>query len=371
MRRLRTLALVVLGSCLFSALGYGAALTRAASGDSGHPPPDAPVTAEVELRRIQSSVVARGDASFAGQVKVALAPSAPVPVITATPVAEGDVVTAGDVLAEITGRPVLLLPGRLPAYRDLGDGDTGPDVAQLERALDALGHHPGAVDDVYTPATGAAVAALYADRGYRPPAAEGAEGGEGGEGGAGRRQGVTPLPRSEIAYAPGLPRRVDRLPGHVGTTLPATPVVLSGTRLVVTVGLTTADTGVVDDGMRAVVDLPSGGHVTGRLSDVRRTATGGTATVRLPALRAETRNSLKGANVRVTVPLRASAGDVLVVPVAALSTDARGVVRVVRVDDDGGLRPVRVDLGLAADGYAEVRPRDGHLRPGDGVVVGR
>jgi peptidoglycan hydrolase-like protein with peptidoglycan-binding domain len=298
-------------------------------------------------------------------VEVNLAPSAPVPVITATPVAVGSVVRAGDVLIEIAGRPVLALPGRLPAYRDLVDGDDGPDVAQLQRALLSLGYDPGAVDGVYGAATGAAVAALYDACGYRPPTIDGADGV------ARKAHTVTPLPMSEVAYVPTLPRRVDRLPGHVGTTLSSAPVLLSGTTLVVSVGLTTADVDRVRDGMKAVVDVPTRQHVTGRLSDVHVTRTGGAASIRLPSLSVGGRRSLEGANVRVTVPLQASSGKVLVVPVAALITDARRQVHVVRVDADGSEHAVEVGVGLSADGYAAVRPHDGRLEAGDRVVVGR
>jgi peptidoglycan hydrolase-like protein with peptidoglycan-binding domain len=382
-RRLRTLALVVLVSGLFAALGYGAALTRASSGDSEAEPPTAPVTAKVELRRIRSSVVTRGDAGFADPVTVSITPSAPVPVITRTPVEVGDVVGSGQVLIEVAGRPVLLLPGVLPAYRDLGDGDTGPDVLQLEQALSSLGYYVGTVDDEYTASTGAAVDRLYEDRDYRPPTGE-SESASSDPADApsapatGRSAGheppppppVTPLPMSEVAFAPTLPRRVDQLPGHVGVTLPTDPIMLSGTTLEIALGLTAADVDELHAGMRAVVDLPGGGHVAGKLSGVRPTATGGAALVKLTDLGDKARVSLQHANVRVTVPLQASAGKVMVVPVAALSTDAGGAVHVVRVDADGSSHPVAVQLGLAADGYAAVTPRDGGLKPDDRVVVG-
>jgi peptidoglycan hydrolase-like protein with peptidoglycan-binding domain len=292
----------------------------------------------------------------------------------------GDRVVAGEVLTEVAGRPVLLLPGRLPAYRDLVVGDNGPDVLQLETALAALGYDPGVVDDEYTAATGAAVSAMYEDRGYRPPTIAGLTSEEGsgvpttgdpsaGSGAASRAR-VTPLPMSEVAYAPSLPRRVDRLPGRVGESLPSAPVLLSGTTSIVTVGLTTADVGQLHAGMRAVVELPRGGHVTSRIGAVRHTATGGTTTIALPALQPSDRASLANANVRVQVPLQASPGKVLVVPVAALSTDAGGVVHVVRIDADGSAHPVTVALGLAADGFARVTPHDGRLRAGDRVEVG-
>jgi peptidoglycan hydrolase-like protein with peptidoglycan-binding domain len=43
----------------------------------------------------------------------------------------------------------------------LTPGASGPDVAQLELALERLGHSPGPVDDVYDASTEAAVEALH------------------------------------------------------------------------------------------------------------------------------------------------------------------------------------------------------------------
>jgi peptidoglycan hydrolase-like protein with peptidoglycan-binding domain len=370
-RRLRTLALIVLGSCLFACLGYGAALTRASSADSDRPPPDEPVTAAVALRQIQSSVITRGDAGFSDPVRVALHITAPVPVVTATPIRAGDRIEAGQVLVEVAGRPVILLPGRFPAYRDLAAGDVGPDVEQLERALVDLGYDPGEVDDQYTAATARAVASLYRDRGYPAPQAPAAA--DASSGADASKPGGSPsttLPMSEVAYVPALPRRVDQQPDRVGSLLSAKPVLLSGATPQVTIGLTTADVGVLHQGMRAVVVLPSGRRVTGRLGEVRRTATGGTTTIRLPALARTARSSLADANVKVTVPLQASSGKVLVVPIAALNTDARGTVHVVRVGAGGSENTLEVQVGLAADGFAEVTSPGRRLAAGDRVVVG-
>lgn len=86
-------------------------------------------------------------------------------VVTWVP-AEGDIVAQGDVLFEIDGEPVVVLYGDVPAYRDLVDlpeNLVGDDVAQLERALESLGHTEDAdvtIDDEFTSATADAVAAL-------------------------------------------------------------------------------------------------------------------------------------------------------------------------------------------------------------------
>jgi hypothetical protein len=353
MRRLRFLLLLVTGSLVCAGLGYGAAFTVASSSDGAKTPASAPVTARVQLRRLSSSVVVRGDGGFADPATVALRVDAPVPIVTRTPIPVGALVAAGHVLVEVAGRPVIALPGLLPAYRDLGVGDAGPDVVQLKVALAGIGYDAGDPDDdTYTPQTAGAVAALYRALGYQPPD---------------HRQ----LPMSEVAFVPTLPRRLDRFPAHVGGLLPTAPVQLSGTRLVLRVALTTADVRLLRSGMPAVVDLPGGKSVTGHLGAVHRTTAGGDTSVLLPPLDTAAQRSLQGANVRVTVPLQSTSGKALLVPLAALSTDASGVVRVERVAKDGTTTTVIVHVGLSAGGYAEVRARAGGLAAGDRVVVGR
>lgn len=105
-------------------------------------------------------------------------------VVTALPAAAGKSVKAGAVVAEVSGRPVLLLPGRFPAYRDLKAGDKGPDVQQLQRALKPL--YGTDVNGTYGPATVEAVRRLYAAAGYEAPSGQGQGQGQGaGGGGAG------------------------------------------------------------------------------------------------------------------------------------------------------------------------------------------
>jgi hypothetical protein len=354
MRRIRFLLLLVAGSVVCTGVGYAAALTLASPSDARRPAPTQPVTARVELRRLTSSVILRGDGGFADPFDAVLRVSAPVPVVTRTPVPAGGPVSAGTVLVEVAGRPVIALPGLLPAYRDLAVGDSGPDVTQLKLALAGLGLDAGEPGDTVTRQTAVAVGMLYRRLGYRPPAAA---------------TGV--LPMSEVAFVPTLPRRLDRLPARVGSLLPKTPVRLSGTRLLLRVELTAADVRLLRAGMSADVQLPGGRTVTGHLGAVRRTTAGGDTTVILPSLSPVAMRTLRHADVKVTVPLSSTAGKVLVVPLAALSTDARGVVRVERVADDGATRVVTVHVGLSAGGYAQVRTRAGALSAGDRVVVGR
>jgi peptidoglycan hydrolase-like protein with peptidoglycan-binding domain len=58
--------------------------------------------------------------------------------VTGLPAA-GSTVERGGSLYELSGRPTVLLIGAVPAYRALREGDAGPDVAQLQANLVALG----------------------------------------------------------------------------------------------------------------------------------------------------------------------------------------------------------------------------------------
>lgn len=89
--------------------------------------------------------------------------------MTKLPLKAGDTVAAGQLLAEVSGRPVFALKGTLPVYRDLRPGATGDDVAQLQQALRALGHGTGAdAKGVFGAGTKAALTARYRAIGYDP-----------------------------------------------------------------------------------------------------------------------------------------------------------------------------------------------------------
>jgi hypothetical protein len=80
---------------------------------------------------------------------------------------------------------------------------------------------------------------------------------------------------------------------------------------------------------------------------------------------------IRGQNVRVTIPVEATQGEVLAVPLAALSAGAGGESRIEVQRADDNVERVAVEVGLAAGGYAEVRAVRGSLEEGDLVVVGR
>ena len=128
------------------------------------------VTVPVESRQLTSEIVLSGEVAYNEPLMVTLAGAVgldPGETAVVTELREiGTELQEGDVLVEVTTRPVFVLQGELPMYRRMVIGTEGPDVAQLERALERLAYDPGTVDTVFDAATAAAVEQMYADAAY-------------------------------------------------------------------------------------------------------------------------------------------------------------------------------------------------------------
>ena len=133
-------------------------------------PAPSPILVPVEERVLSSNIVTRGTARFGLPQPVSIAPSvlkANPGLITTLP-ARNAALHEGSVLLRASGRPVFLLEGRTPAYRDLMPGISGEDVRQLQVALSRLGHYSGAPTGVFDAATSRAVSGLYRSAGFDP-----------------------------------------------------------------------------------------------------------------------------------------------------------------------------------------------------------
>ncbi len=134
------------------------------------PPPASAILVPAEERVLSTDIVTRGTARFGSPQQLSLARSAlktDVGVAARLPLA-GTELREGDVVFTTSGRPVFLLTGQQPAFRDLGPGIKGDDVRQLEEALVRMGFDPGPADGVYDDLTEAAVAAWYERAGFTP-----------------------------------------------------------------------------------------------------------------------------------------------------------------------------------------------------------
>lgn len=135
------------------------------------------ITVDVDRRLLSADIVARGTIDYDDPVQLGLSgsfASDTTSSIVTMALEAGTDVTEGDVVLEVANRPVFVLSGELPVYRDLRPGSSGDDVEQLELALQRLGLLDRA-DDTWDDATGAAVQALYAAQGYRANAASDAD----------------------------------------------------------------------------------------------------------------------------------------------------------------------------------------------------
>jgi Tfp pilus assembly protein PilX len=176
MTRRRWVAAVSVGSTLLAAAGFAASqvIKSPAQAAADTKPPAADVlTAPVERRVLKETVVLRGTVAAGQSVTVAPVASsgegAVAPVVTKLPVNAGDTIRAGQLLLEVSGRPVFVLKGELPVYRDLKPGAKGDDVAQLQKALRNLGHGTGNdPSGTFRAGTKSALQAFYAQLGYDP-----------------------------------------------------------------------------------------------------------------------------------------------------------------------------------------------------------
>ena len=137
------------------AIGAAAALLAAATiGGSDEDAVEASVdvaltTAPVEVRDLIEEVEWIGDLTYGDTVEAIAARDG-----TVTEAADaGVVLSRGDELLSFDNEPVVVMYGELPFWRNLREGDEGPDVELLEENLVALGYDPDGtvtIDEEFT-----------------------------------------------------------------------------------------------------------------------------------------------------------------------------------------------------------------------------
>jgi peptidoglycan hydrolase-like protein with peptidoglycan-binding domain len=331
-------------------------------------------------QKLSTTVRARGTGGFGSPRPVTLPASglSAGSVITSLP-APNDVVQEGGVLATVSGRPVLALPGEAPMYRDLGPGMSGADVSQLEVALQRIGLNPGNVDGFYDAGTEAAVRALFTNAGFQPVLASTAQLEAAGLSPCPGAPGSCPgagvvVPANELFFVAGTPVQVGDVPATVGSDASGPLMTVSDSTPKVAGSLRVAESKLVKAGMKVKIDEPDLGiKAKGKVTSVaERPGTNGldqfhvyfeTSVDKAP-------DRLNGVSVRVVIPVKTTKNAELTVPLSAVVLDANGSSRVQVVTKDG-LQNVEVRPGLSADGYVVVKPtKKDTLKPGDKVVVG-
>jgi len=275
--------------------------------------------------------------------------------------AAGTVIAVGQPLYSVDARPVLVLLGALPAYRDLAPGTEGADVEQFERNLSDLGYTGFTADDTYTAVTAAAVRRWQDDLDLP-------------------ETGVVELGRVVFTAGPVRVATTELVPGEL--VEPAAPVLTyTGTERVVTAELEVTDRHLVGAATQAVVVLPDRSEVAATVRAIGTVVAGsqdgdeeddGPATLPLTVVPTDQAalGGLDGAPVTVRLAA-ASREDVLAVPVAALLALREGGYGVqlvssdLETDADAGVRVVAVTTGMFAGGLVEVS--GGGIAEGDTV----
>jgi hypothetical protein len=278
----------------------------------------------------------------------------------------GQVIRQGQVLYQTdNGSPVVLLYGRVPDWRALGEGVTGADVTQLNHDLVNLGY-AGRADvaalgwDYYSWATTSGVQRLEEHLGVVAPPGS--------------------LSLGQVVFAPAA-LRVSQVTGSLGG--PASGPVLAATsdRHVVMIALDVSQQSEVRAGDAVSVTLPDGTTTPGVVSWVGTVAT--TAPASQTSQQGQSPATTIPVHVRLTDPgaagtldqapvtvniTTATAHDVLAVPVTALLARSPGGYDVEVAGPGSARRYVPVTPGIFddADGLVQVT---GALTPGQRVVV--
>ncbi|MFT4260765.1 MAG: hypothetical protein QM568_14225, partial [Microbacterium sp.] len=144
-----------------------------APADTAEAPDPGLVTVPVEFGPLSNDVTLRADVGYADAVDVSIDTTGGGSVVTGAVPEAGATLNPLSIALEVVGRPVIVLPGELPAYRTLRFGVSGPDVLQLKQALAGIGIDVGdAASNLFDQATANAVGQLYAQVGYPAPAPE-------------------------------------------------------------------------------------------------------------------------------------------------------------------------------------------------------
>ncbi len=328
------------------------------------PPTALLVTAKLERRTIADSLLVRATV-VAGEAKTLHAPDVlgDAAVVTEVVARRGDWLAEGAVLFEVAGEPMFGLATPFPLYRDIGPGMTGPDVREVQSALERLGY-PLSRTATFDQETQDALARFYRDRGTAEPAAM--------------------LERSHVVWLDKARRTVSAVPVKVGSTLqPGAPILrldLGAPTVTATVG---ADqVGSVRKGAPARVDdevrgVAAAAVVTTVGREPVATDDGSGYQIGLE-FTGKALPATPNHTVRVTIGESRESAAVLAAPVTAISTAHDGSTSLTVDTGAGGAsgRPqtteVEVEVGAVAGGWVAVRPvsRQVKIAPGTEVVVG-
>ncbi|WP_203783931.1 peptidoglycan-binding protein [Paractinoplanes rishiriensis] len=320
------------GAAALAAIGFDGRGQPSAGASTTAPPVTSPITRTTLARSVTV------EATLDYGAPLTLAATTP-GTLTWLPPA-GSTVTRGEAVLRADDLPVVLLHGPLPMYRQLSKDLKGADVRQFERNLRALGYLGFTVDDEYSVHTEAAVKRWQKDLG-RPESGK--------------------VDVGAVLYTPG-PVRVAKPLARLGAPAAGDVLTYTGTDRTVTAQVQLTEQSWAKPGAPVTVLLPDGRKAGGKVSAVgaevseSESAEGAatpTAAVTVVVSDQAALRAFDRAPVQVSHVVE-QRRNVLTVPVAALLALAEGGYGL-EIREGGGTRITAVQVGMIADGRAEVR----------------
>jgi peptidoglycan hydrolase-like protein with peptidoglycan-binding domain len=316
------------------------------------PPEVVPITDPVRSEVLERALTFRGTLAPAERASARFAVGLEGGIITKIGVAPGDELRSGQVALEVQGRPVIVLSGDFPTWRDFSRGmDRGPDVAQIQRALQELRFYRDKIDGNFGPLSLRAVTRLYRSVGYRSLS-------------------KSLVSHQELVFIPRGLRTVDKIDAVVGERLGPDAITLTSDARRIEADLTIDQRQVIQAGATIRV-ITTGGETWSTVIDrvVSIGAADGTPGPNTAFVTGESPpESMSGEQV-FEVILASTDRPVLSVSPAAVHMDGDGSPYVVVLEGTSERR-IPVIVGLVTDLRVEITTAvsDG-LRPGDDLVL--
>ncbi|MGF3055516.1 peptidoglycan-binding domain-containing protein [Microbacterium sp. YY-01] len=269
-------------------------------------------------------------------------------VVTSVNITAGDEVNVGSTLYSVNLRPVVIGQGSIPAFRAIGEGAEGPDVTQLQEMLGALGFYHYAADGKAEGGTVSAIRAWQESLGLE-------------------QTGQVDL--GDVVFVPSLPARIALDTEHVatGNTLNGGEPVIRGlsSTPAFTLPVTDAQAAMIPTGTRVELTSPEGNTWTAFSADQERDKETEALTVTLRGMDGASicgdgcgQIPVSGQAQLVSRIITVEPVTGLVVPSAALVTDANGDTMLIDANDKR--HPVTVIA--AAKGMSVIEGVDAGLR---------
>lgn len=288
------------------------------------------VTAPVLREERQQTVTLTGAVENSDTIAVrpALSQDDSAAVLVKSNMKRGENVEPGMFLAEISGHPVFAMPGDFPFYRNLTLGDTGEDVAQLQKGLELAGYSPGEVDGKLRPSTQRALEHLLRDAGYSSDLLYDGNTDEGGDSSESGGDATSLLvPRSLFVVLRDLPAPIVDVGASVGDPLDETSTLFRVTNgpLVVNASISTVQAADVSEGQAVTFTLQGqDGELAGTVSALEHDADNPELSTIIITPDTALPTDAVGGDARAVVVTASTDGAVLLVPISAVRSDSSG-----------------------------------------------